>query len=222
LFAVFPKCPRHNLSRAFVCPVWQSWLNESQRGEHKDYSPIILRGGRFVLPERVLEHGALQIAAGRIVRIFENLQDLPAIETIDLSGLTVFPGFIDLHIHGAAGIDTLTAGADDLLRVSEHLALQGTTSWVPTLVPAGAAAYEHAVRSIEDSIRIQEKETEKQSRILGVHYEGPFVNSEQCGALHREHFRTFKKEDETEFATRITNEKSGSCNDSRPRDRRRH
>ena len=27
---------------------------------------------------------------------------------------------------------------------------------------------------------------------LGVHYEGPFVNSEQCGALHREHFRTFK------------------------------
>src|SRR5687768_18021290 len=30
------------------------------------------------------------------------------------------------------------------------------------------------------------------ARVLGVHYEGPFVNSEQCGALHREHFRTFK------------------------------
>jgi len=171
-------------------------------------SSIILRGGRFVLPERVLEHGAIQIAAGRIIRIFEGLQDLPALETIDLSGLTVFPGFIDLHIHGATGIDALTAGADGLLRVSEHLALQGTTSWVPTLVPAGAAAYEHAVRAIEDSIRIQEKQTEKQSRILGVHYEGPFVNSQQCGALHREHFRTFKSEDELNSLPRITNEKA--------------
>src|ERR1044072_220300 len=97
---------------------------------------ILLRGGRFVLPERLLDGGALQISDGRIARIFENLEDLPALETIDLSGLRVFPGFIDLHIHGAAGIDVMTCGADGLLPISEHLARHGTTRWMPTLVPA--------------------------------------------------------------------------------------
>jgi N-acetylglucosamine-6-phosphate deacetylase len=167
---------------------------------------FLLRGGRFVLPERVLDGGAIQIAAGRIAHIFENLQDLPALETIDLTGLIVFPGFIDLHIHGATGIDAMTGGADGLLRISEHLARQGVTRWVPTLVPAGATEYGQAVGAIEDSIRIQEKERDKQSRILGVHYEGPFVNSEQCGALHREHFRTFKSEDDLNSLPKIASE----------------
>lgn len=167
---------------------------------------FLLRGGRFVLPERVLDGGAILIAEGRIAHVFENLQDLPAGENIELSGLTVFPGFIDLHIHGAAGIDAMTAGADGLLHISKHLARQGTTSWVPTLVPAGAAEYEQAVRAIEDAIRIQEKDRDKQSRILGVHYEGPFLNSEQCGALHREYFRTFKSEAELKLLPKIANE----------------
>ena len=157
------------------------------------------------MPERLLEVGALQITAGRIAHVFENLQDLPAIETVDVSGLTVFPGFIDLHIHGAAGIDVMTAGADGLLHISRHLARQGTTSWVPTLVPASAAEYKQAVSAIEDAIRIQAEHRDKQSRILGVHYEGPFVNSEQCGALHREHFRTFTSEDELNSLPRIAN-----------------
>jgi N-acetylglucosamine-6-phosphate deacetylase len=167
---------------------------------------LLLRGGRFVLPERVLEDGAIEIAAGRIAHVFENLENLPAIESLDLSGLTVFPGFIDLHIHGAAGIDAMTAGADGLLRMSEHLARQGTTSLVPTLVPASAVEYEQAIRAIEDSIRLQKKDADKQSRILGVHYEGPFVNSEQCGALHREHFRTFTSEEGLNSLPKIANE----------------
>src|ERR1044072_202786 len=157
---------------------------------------ILLRGGRFVLPERLLDGGAVQISGGRIARIFENLEARPPRETIALSVLTVFPGFIDLHIHGAAGIDVMTCGADGLLHISEHLARHGTTSWMPTLVPAHDAEYAEAVSAIEDAIRLQAKDENKQSRILGVHYEGPFVNNEQCGALHREHFRTFKSEDE--------------------------
>lgn len=158
------------------------------------------------MPERLLDGGAIQIDAGRIAHIFENLHDLPAIETIDLSGLTVFPGFIDLHIHGAAGIDAMTAGADGLLHISEHLALQGTTSWVPTLVPASSDEYEQSILAIEDSIRIQARDGDKQARILGVHYEGPFVNTAQCGALHREHLRTFKSEDDLNSLPRIANE----------------
>ncbi|HEY6045485.1 MAG TPA: N-acetylglucosamine-6-phosphate deacetylase, partial [Pyrinomonadaceae bacterium] len=100
----------------------------------------------------------------------------------------------------------MTAGADDLRRISEHLARQGTTSWVPTLVPASAAEYKQAVGAIEDSMRSQKTDGNSQSRILGVHYEGPFVNGEQCGALHREHFRTFESEHALNSLPRILNE----------------
>jgi N-acetylglucosamine-6-phosphate deacetylase len=44
------------------------------------------------------------------------------------------------------------------------------------------------------------------ARILGIHYEGPFVNSEQCGALHREHFRTFSGKADVDSLPAIKNE----------------
>lgn len=106
---------------------------------------------------------------------------------VDFSGLTLFPGFIDVHIHGAVGVDTMQASAADLAEVAEFLAENGVTAWLPTLVPAPVEQYKSAIEAIsqpqaDDAVR---------ARILGVHYEGPFVNNEQCGALHREYFRTF-------------------------------
>jgi len=44
------------------------------------------------------------------------------------------------------------------------------------------------------------------SQLLGVHYEGPFVNSEQCGALHREYFRTFKDSADVDVLPTINHE----------------
>ena len=165
---------------------------------------ILLRGVRIVLPDRVVESGAVQIEAGRIARVFNSQEDLPDVDSVDLSGLTLFPGFIDVHTHGAVGVDVMTAGTEGLLRVSEYLASQGVTGWLPTLVPAGADEYEPAIRAIERALAqtLVCDETEHRlesvpsARILGVHYEGPFVNSEQCGALHREHFRTFRGGDD--------------------------
>ena len=70
----------------------------------------------------------------------------------------------------------------------------GVTAWVPTLVPASAEGYERAIRAISDVIDDQKSHLPiPEARILGVHYEGPFVNNQQCGALHREYFRTFKQ-----------------------------
>ena len=111
-------------------------------------------------------------------------------EQIDLTDLTLFPGFIDIHIHGAVGVDTMEASAADLDRVSHFLARKGVTAWLPTLVPASAANYARAI----EAIRAATKDSEgalSGARILGVHYEGPFVNSDQCGALRSEFFRTF-------------------------------
>jgi N-acetylglucosamine-6-phosphate deacetylase len=163
-----------------------------------------LRGARIIGHDRVIEQGAVLIDAGHIVRVLDSeTPRLPAADAVvDLDGLTLFPGFIDAHIHGAAGLDTMAASADDLRQVSAFLAHNGVTAWLPTLVPSTIEQYKDAIDAIEKAVaqtpvcedpgaRDHRLKSVPLARVLGVHYEGPFVNSEQCGALHREHFRTF-------------------------------
>ena len=148
------------------------------------------------MPDVVRENVVLAIADGRIEKISPG-----AVRSYDnefvLRDVTVFPGFIDVHIHGSVGIDLLTASETDLQFVSGYLAERGTTSWMPTLVPAALEQYESAVSAIKKILEGQRKSiTIRGARVLGVHYEGPFVNSAKCGALHREHFRTFTSKDQ--------------------------
>jgi N-acetylglucosamine-6-phosphate deacetylase len=80
----------------------------------------------------------------------------------------------------------MAATGADLDRVSQFLATRGVTGWLPTLVPASAAEYAQAIQSIDEAANLNGG-----ARILGVHYEGPFVSSAQCGALHAQFFRSF-------------------------------
>ena len=149
---------------------------------------LLLQDARIVLPDRVVEHAHLFSDDRRIVSISESSsnESLTANATVNLRGLTLFPGFIDLHSHGAVGVDTVTATAADLCKVSEFLATQGVTAWLPTLVPAPATDYERATQAINEATSVTAG-----ARILGVHYEGPFVNSAQCGALRSQFFRSY-------------------------------
>ena len=182
---------------------------------------LLLRNARIVLSDRITEPTSILIEGDRITLI-SDAEPIPIEKhgsIVDLAGLTLFPGFIDIHIHGAVGVDTMEASTGGLLQIAEFLASQGVTSWLPTLVPASVEQYEHAIGAITDSMTAQNWERGRpvrspsaetvfekrdgvsskdlrarrpRSQLLGVHYEGPFVNSEQCGALHREHFRTFR------------------------------
>ena len=146
-----------------------------------------LRDARIVLPDRVIERGSLLIDGALIARTSqEAIRGESGLLEYDLCGLTLFPGFIDAHIHGAVGVDTMAGSAVDLDRVSQFLVTRGVTGWLPTLVPAAAAEYARAINSINEATSHNAG-----ARIVGVHYEGPFVNSIQCGALHAEFFRTF-------------------------------
>jgi N-acetylglucosamine-6-phosphate deacetylase len=170
-----------------------------------DPTTTLLQNARIVLPERIAEHASLLIQNDRIAGVFEstnNSLSTPA-EVIDLSGLTLFPGFIDVHIHGAVGVDTMNAAAADLHRVSQFLARRGVTGWLPTLVPAPAADYARDVNAIAEAANASGG-----ARILGVHYEGPFVNSAQCGALHAEFFRSFSSPDILDDLPLIDNQTS--------------
>jgi N-acetylglucosamine-6-phosphate deacetylase len=169
--------------RTFGCQI-KYWLNDYMSASDKS----LLRNIRIVLRDRIIEHGSLLIDSGRIARVSESeTSDSDASHATDLGGLTLFPGFIDVHIHGAVGVDTLAATGADLDRVSQFLATRGVTGWLPTLVPASVEAYAQAIKAIDDASR-----SAKGARILGVHYEGPFVNSAQCGALHEQFFRSYK------------------------------
>ena len=149
---------------------------------------MFLKNATVVLPDRTIEHGTVLIEDGFIAAVAENDISQVGVETLDLSGMTLLPGFIDVHIHGAAGVDVMEATAEGLAEVSRYLASQGVTAWLPTFVPASDENYASAIAAIAQSMK---EPAVGGARVLGVHYEGPFVNSAQCGALHVEYFKTY-------------------------------
>lgn len=142
----------------------------------------VLKNARVVLPDREVEADVL-VADGRVAAIGDALDGA---EQIDLAGTTLLPGFIDVHIHGAVGVDVMEATADGLREVSVYLASQGVTSWLPTLVPGSDENYASVAAVVAECLHDREG-----ARVLGLHYEGPFVNTAQCGALHTEYFKTY-------------------------------
>ncbi len=153
----------------------------------------LITNARIVQPDRIRDSGSVLIEAGRIARLSDEASPNVAGAVVhNLNGATLYPGFIDVHIHGSSGIDTMEASADELRLVSRFLATRGVTGWLPTLVPAAEEEYANAVQAIEGSIgHHEEGNSEIGARVLGVHYEGPFVSDLQCGALHTNFFRTY-------------------------------
>lgn len=169
----------------------------NDRQEEIQPPTLILRGARVVTPARVLERADVYVERGRITRVSgeedeadARAADVPGADVRDLSGLTLYPGFVDVHIHGSVGVDLMEADTEDLHRVARFLAANGVTTWVPTLVPGPVEEYRRAVGAVEELLRTQDS-LPAAARAAGVHYEGPFVNERQCGALRTEFFRAF-------------------------------
>jgi len=176
-----------------------------------DRTTTLLRNARLVLPERTAENASLLIDDERITRIFESTTNQPseAASIIDLEGLTLFPGFIDAHIHGAVGIDANETDINGLHAVGDYLARHGVTAWLPTLVPDSEENYRKSITTIDEMMRRQSEDKEQagslRSQVLGVHYEGPFVSDKQCGALRSQFFKTFTAGDQLESLPRLQN-----------------
>lgn len=149
---------------------------------NKSPRKLLLRDARIVLADGIIEDGTILIEDEHIVAIGAQADA----ETLSLDGLTVLPGFIDVHIHGAAGVDVMEASADGLNEVSAYLATQGVTGWLATLVPGSDENYASVNAAVGEAMK-----NSAGARVLGIHYEGPFVNTSQCGALHTEYFKTY-------------------------------
>ena len=149
---------------------------------------LVLRNACLVLPDGVIEDGSIVIDSSGLIVSIDAGESVLSDNVLDLSGLTVLPGFIDVHIHGAVGVDVMEAPADGFWQMSAYLATQGVTGWLATLVPGSDENYASVCAAVDQSMNDSET---RGARVLGIHYEGPFVNSTQCGALHTEYFKAY-------------------------------
>ena len=99
-----------------------------------------------------------------------------------------FPGFVDLHLHGAFGVDVLTASPADMDRLASDLAVRGVSGFLPTLVPQPLDEMAVTVARLSAWMKPRRSGDGRGALPLGIHFEGPFVSAARCGALHHEDF----------------------------------
>ncbi|MFI5197265.1 MAG: N-acetylglucosamine-6-phosphate deacetylase [Thermoanaerobaculia bacterium] len=95
---------------------------------------------------------------------------------------------IDLHIHGAFGIDVLTASPADLDRLAAGLLARGVAGFLPTLVPQPLDEMAATTARLSAWMRSRQAGDGRGAMPLGLHFEGPFVSAARCGALRRSCF----------------------------------
>ncbi len=137
---------------------------------------IALRDGRLVLPDRVLDHGTLVLDASRIVEIAASpFPSAPV--THDLRGAIVVPGFIDVHVHGIEGLDTLDEEAP-LAPIATRLPRYGVTAFCPTTVACSPAE----LARVLTAVMRERQQAPVGARVLPAHLESNFINPEYRGA----------------------------------------
>jgi len=112
---------------------------------------IVLSGADLVLPDRILPAGTLTIDGDRIAGITSGTGGLTSPE--DLHGHYILPGFIDVHVHGVAGADTLDDG-DPLSVMAAELPRFGVTAFCPRTSRAGSSIPGIAAHSRSRASRI--------------------------------------------------------------------
>lgn len=132
--------------------------------------------GRIVTPAGIVD-GTLQVGAdGRIANI--EGASIPAAKVRDAGAPLLLPGFIDLHVHGAAGRDVMEGG-DATLQVARRHAQHGTTALLATTMTAPAEDLRSALEPVGALCR---HGAPGAARVLGMHLEGPFINAGKLGA----------------------------------------
>jgi N-acetylglucosamine-6-phosphate deacetylase len=120
--------------------------------------------------------GRLQHEQGRIVAVGGEPVDEPDVVQSGLPRL--LPGFVDLHVHGGGGHDTM-GGGDSALQMARTHARHGTTSLLATTMTAPRNEIEAALRALAPFVAPRPRGA---ARLLGVHLEGPYINPGKLGA----------------------------------------
>ena len=104
-------------------------------------------------------------------------------EKIDAKGNYIFPGFIDVHIHGVGGYDVMDGTIAALEEISKTVASKGVTGFLATTMTMDKST----ILQVFDTVRKAMEKGMPGGEILGIHMEGPFINKEKMGAQNPEY-----------------------------------
>jgi N-acetylglucosamine-6-phosphate deacetylase len=149
---------------------------------------IVLCANRLYTPQEEIEHALLFIEDGYISAVStRSHQEIPKnATTVDFGDAILAPGFVDIHMHGGAGLDVMHATPAELPHLNKFLTRHGVTGYFPTTVAAPldqtCAALEQLASAIEAAQHLPASNGEGvQARPLGVHLEGPFLSHKRRG-----------------------------------------
>ena len=140
---------------------------------------IVLAGGDLILPDRMVSNASILLEGDRIVAVEPRPRGEPSGATVvDVSRCYVVPGFIDVHVHGVEGIDTLDDGTP-VAHMAERLPRYGVTAFCPTTVACPPAQ----LRAVLGEVRVARGARQPRcARVLPAHLESNFINPEYRGA----------------------------------------
>lgn len=139
---------------------------------------ILIQAASLYTEQEVFDCGDLLIENGIITAFGKTpIKVEEDVEIIDGTRLSVLPGFIDGHIHGAKGADTMDATKQALATIASVLPEEGTTSFLATTM---TQTHEQIAKALENIASYKGQDGE--ATLLGAHLEGPFIHKAKKGA----------------------------------------
>lgn len=117
----------------------------------------------------------LEVADGKIVNVYPFGTKTA---DVDYGNKRIVPGFIDVHTHGAYGFDTNDGEPEGLRDWMRRIPEEGVTSILPTTVTQMPEVLTKAVANVAKVV----EEGYEGAEILGIHFEGPYLDMEYKGA----------------------------------------
>ena len=153
-----------------------------------DAGRTVLAGARIARPSGVVERGRIAVEGGRIAAVRSRDADrgmegdeVAAGEAMDLSGHLIVPGFVDMHVHGGGGGSFSSADPEECLAVIGTHRRHGTTSMVASTVTGELTDLARQAAVLSELVQ--------QGELAGIHFEGPFISPDRCGAHQPELLR---------------------------------
>lgn len=136
----------------------------------------IIKNGKIILPDRIVEDHYLRIENSVIKEISKTIESQMFHHIIDAGNNYISPGFFDTHIHGAGSSGFETPDKDLFAGLCNFLLERGVTTFLPTIL-----CNEDYIKSLAKNIK---SNPELKKRIPGIYIEGPFVNPDKKGGIN--------------------------------------